>query len=793
MNKHRFRYSFLFLFSLLSVSLSAQNPMMLKSFLTVDDGLSHDEVTAIVQDHDGFIWIGTRGGLNRYDGYEFKIFNQVPGDSNSLVNPSVESLFVDSKGNIWIGTKSGGVSKYNPRTGIFKNIVSNYKHPGSILPDNRILSFYEDNKGRIWMGTWENGLIIYDEENNTSRRFLGNRMINSIVGAANGRVWVASNYGLFEYDLSSDSFKEQNLFSENLVSQELIVDEKRNVLWIAAQSNLGLIKLDLKSNDWKSYKIGGNNSVPTSTVHAYKSVWIDRTGKIWLGTWGTGYYSFNPENEKFERFLIYPENEATLNKDYDAVLDILQDRDSNIWLGTNGGGVCLLTPTLDFKSVGYHPDPNKGLINTRIMSVVDDSKGNLWLGTIGSGLIWSPDRKNFYRVKYPANVSESRFFIIKYLYQDNSGVVWVGTNSGTFMVTFETNQPKLLNIRDEFAFVTFQNNFQVVSMLDAKNMFWLGTLENGLFLLDKGKGYKTIKHLFINSEESGNLNSNRISYLLQDSKERVWIGTYNGLHFYNPSDSAVNLAENSFKIEGDFSGNIITCIDEDLNGNIWIGTPNGLNRLTETGENSFRIDVFTEKNGLASNFIKGISHDVKGNVWASTNIGISKYDAEIQNFSNYSETDGVKGKNFTEASVFRNKKGELFFGGTMGLTYFDPEKIMPLPAGNQPVFTGLKVLNQPVEINQKLGSRIMLNQSIFHTDEIIIPYRFNNFEIQFSALDFKSHGKNRYKFKLENYDEKWNDIGTRRFLVFNNLRWGNYILKIKSSNSHNVWNETPPK
>ncbi|MCF6358981.1 MAG: hypothetical protein L3J54_14370, partial [Draconibacterium sp.] len=155
-----FKYWLLLPFLLNSVLNFGQNPNMLKQFLTVEEGLSHNEVTSIVQDNDGFIWIGTRGGLNRYDGYDFKVYNQIPGDSNSLVNPSIESLFVDSKGNIWIGTKSGGVSKYNPVTGIFKNMVADYNHVNNILPDNRVLSFFEDKKGRIWIGTWRNGVII---------------------------------------------------------------------------------------------------------------------------------------------------------------------------------------------------------------------------------------------------------------------------------------------------------------------------------------------------------------------------------------------------------------------------------------------------------------------------------------------------------------------------------------------------------------------------------------------------------------------------------------------------------
>ena len=176
-----------------------QNQNMLKQFLTVEEGLSHNEVTSIVQDNDGFIWIGTRGGLNRYDGYEFKVFNQIPGDSNSLVNPSIESLFVDSKGNIWIGTKSGGVSKYNPYLETFKNIISNYKNSSNFLPSNRILSFFEDRKGKIWIGTWQNGVTVYDEKNNTSEKYL-NGTVNSIIETSDGIIWVGTHEGLFEFN-----------------------------------------------------------------------------------------------------------------------------------------------------------------------------------------------------------------------------------------------------------------------------------------------------------------------------------------------------------------------------------------------------------------------------------------------------------------------------------------------------------------------------------------------------------------------------------------------------------------
>ncbi len=291
----------------------------------------------------------------------------------------------------------------------------------------------------------------------------------------------------------------------------------------------------------------------------------------------------------------------------------------------------------------------------------------------------------------------------------------------------------------------------------------------------------------------GNLRSDRISYLLKDSKNRIWIGTYNGLHVLNNQDTTVHLAENYFNIEGEFTGNIVTCLEEDIKGNIWVGTPNGLNRLTEVSDNSFKINFFTEKDGLASNFIKGIARGLKGNIWVSTNVGISKLNLNepVSRIVNFDETDGVKGKNFTEASVFRNQQGEIIFGGSQGLTYFNPDDIHENLASHKPILTGLRVLNQTIEAGFLSGTKEILSKSITHTDRIELTHKQNNFEIEFSALDYKSMGKNHYKYLLENHDKNWNLIGSRHFVNFNNLHPGEYKLKVKSANAHNVWNEEP--
>ena len=220
-----------------------------------------------------------------------------------------------------------------------------------------------------------------------------------------------------------------------------------------------------------------------------------------------------------------------------------------------------------------------------------------------------------------------------------------------FEIDFKNGIPEMNRLETRFRLRGFGR--QIVSFLDYGNMLWLGSLQNGIYLVDKNKNFRLIKRIHIDNPDAGDLHSNRFSYLLRDSKDRIWAGTYNGLHLFNPKDTTFNLFEHQFETEGEFTGNIITCLDEDQKGNLWIGTPNGLNKLSQIEENQYKIDYYTENDGLASNFIKGISHDLNGNIWISTNVGISKLEvSEEYRIVNFDESDGVKGKNFTEADVW---------------------------------------------------------------------------------------------------------------------------------------------
>lgn len=780
--------------SLVSELIIAQNSFLMKHYITVENGLSHNEVTSIQQDEQGFIWIGTRGGLNRYDGYEMKIYNQMPGDTNSLINPSIEELYKDSKGNIWIGTKSGGISKYNPQTGQFKNFVNNYKVVNKYVPVHQSLSFFEDYIGNMWIASYGQGVFIYNEEKKTTRHLLDKSRVISIMGTDDNRIFIGcsgKNPGVFEYNYESDSLIKRL----NTSCRQIQYDRARNVLWIVDGDNVGagsldsgLTRYDLRNNKYVVYNIQDKDVKYKNIPFSYFSVFLDSNGKVWLGTWGSGLYVFSPENESFERVKLRPTDRLQLNKDYDAILDIFEDNDKNIWIGTNGAGVCMIADRLKFNSIGTGEFFDEGLKNVRIMSVLEDTKGNLWMGTIGDGLVWSPDRIRFYNVEGPSRLSKDRFFVIKYLFEDSGGTIWVGTNLGQFYIKFKSGVPTLHSANSDWDNIAFQR--VIVSMNESDDFLWLGSLKTGIYLVDK-KTKQLIRNYAIDVKGSDQLKSNRISYIFKDSRERMWLGTYNGLYVFNYKDSTINLVEDYYHTEGMFTGNIITSIGEDNIGNIWIGTPNGINRITFENDQSIKIKYYTEEDGLASNFIKGIANDKKGGIWFSTNTGITRFFNTDESFINFDHTDGVQGNSFIEASSFINAKGEIFFGGTYGLTFFNPDQIQVLQYTPKTIFTGLKILNKDIEINKRYQGKEVLKKSISVTDELRLNYNQNNFELYFSAIDYISDGHNKYKYILQNQSNKWNLLDERRFVVFNNLSPGEYVLKIKSANKHGVWSKEP--
>jgi signal transduction histidine kinase/ligand-binding sensor domain-containing protein/DNA-binding response OmpR family regulator len=791
MRHYLIRVFFTLILSSLAFLVDAQPNNMSMRYLRTEEGLSQNEVTSILQDNEGFMWFGTRSGLNRYDGYNFLVFDQVPGDSSSLVNTSIERIYKDSKGIIWIGTKSNGISRYNPVTGKFLNMPFNGKSPKNILPDKRVISFCEDSNGVMWIGTWNGGLLKYNPETGEHITYNLTTTVNVIIKSSNGIVWVGTNYGLFEYDAVKDSFNRRTRSTESYQIPNIIEDRNHQYLWILQNNRSSLMKFNLKDKSSQTFSLNPKEEKEFGQFNGATKIMQDNNGLLWIGTWGNGLFQFNPENSTYSKIPLYPNLLFKSNNEFDTILDIFQDRNNNVWIGTNGVGVCLLTEKLKFNTLGLSKDQT---LNKCVMSVLEDKNGILWVGTKGSGLYYSNNKVDFHEVPFTALKNQDQFKLVRAIYEDLKGNIWIGTSYNTGIIRYKNGIPELISCSEFFNDRRFDAIMKAVSFTETDRSLYIGTQQRGLFLLEKNAGsFGNFRNFKEKYGAAGKLQNDRVSYLLKDSKQRIWVATYDGLFIYNPDEETFTDINTYFSLSQDFDPKIIFCLYECSDKSIWIGTPIGLYHLVEKTTDKAVVQHITKEYGLSGNQIMGITEDNLKNLWISTNAGISKYNLTEKKFHNFTTIDGLQSTTFSETSFCKGSNNMLYFGGTFGLNSFNPTEIVERDYKNSIVLTNLSLYNQRVEIGKANGNHAILEKSLNNTTEISLNNQQKNFQIEFSALDYKARGKNQYAYKLDNFDKDWNYIGTQHFINFNNLSPGEYMLNIKSSSNNYIWNEQPRK
>lgn len=742
----------------------------LKKYYSVADGLSQSEVTSIVQDKYGFIWLGTRGGLNRFDGYDFVQFKPQPGNHKGLSNPSIEALHADREGDIWIGTKSGGVGLYNTLSNEFVEKDSLF----SQLP-NRIIAFYEDRDGNYWIGTWDDGVYKYEPEEGIVKRYIENTRVRSIIQTQDGTVWFGSASGLrYKRPLEEEvlTFNLRPGFSE---ITEMLENPKDSSLWLVGW-NVGLRKFDYNTFEHVVYDFAGKD---TQNMNCY-SLERDNNGRLWVGTWGSGLYCREEGAEKFEKVLPIGGGSDSRIRELDIILDILEDNAGDIWVGTDGGGVVRLSSCRQFNTLTSEIGP------WHVNAVEAASDGRLWIGTRSNGLYFSENKVSFEFVGLNADspLHGAKNFMVKSLYEDESGMMWVGLESGLFVVVNNENGiQELKNAADYWESNSLRGLRKVLEVRRQGHDLWVGTQQNGLYWFSKqADKYKLVKRVY---SGNGAIPDNRVSTLKFDLEGNLLVGTYKGFYLLEKEDSTLVDVQKYIKDEKGFLCDIILSCDVDSLNRIWVGTPCSLNSLAPDDNRKYILKEYTQKHGLTDDYINAVKTDGKY-VWASTNAGISRLDPELEIFRNYDVSDGVGGYNFAESSCAIDNKGIIYFGGYSDLTYFDPSQLEDSKVKPSVVITEFRVMNQPVPVSED-G---ILPVSINEIENIILNYKQKEFSFEIAALDYKSPENNQYAYRLidENGDGDWVYIGQRRHISFNNLKSGDYTLQLAGSNSNGVWN-----
>jgi len=777
--------------------------------LTVENGLSNNKVNCILEDRFGFIWFGTEDGLNRFDGYDLKIYRHKPDDKNSISSNDIWALFEDKDGFIWIGTKAGEINRYDPQT---DNFVS-WKVRTQNINENSVTNIYINKNGRLWIGTYKNGLYQFDPKEDkflnwqydpNNKNSLSNNYITSILEDDSGNLWISTYNGLNKINpsISKDSFTRyyHDPHNTSTISNNLIWDLTaskigKNKFWVGTAGGLNLYNYD--NSSFSTFIIPEDKKLQFS--NSVGSIIEDQIGteKIyWIGTYA-GLLKINPEKKEFKRFLYDEKNPFSLSSN--QINKMLKDKSGVIWIATENGVDFISTKEARFNLLISKTSGDIGfdkLSGKNITSILENNDGAVIVGA--SQGIWLTKKINN---KNQFNYIESSNNInVWSLCEDKLDKIWAGTyGQGLKEVDLRTNLFTSVEIKSK---INIPSNFKYIKSLlkDKYGNLWIGSWGSGLARY--APGGKDIKVWINDPDDARSLSYNDIWVIYQDSRDNIWIGTNGGglnLIDKNNDEQFFKLANNA-NSQNSLSSNSIYAIyespkDKELKDTdkitLWIGTSIGLNKVTintsdfktDVNQLKAKVKVYTTKDGLPDNSIKSIIEDVKGNLWLGTSNGLSQFNPETEKFINYSKADGLNGNDFNFCSALKSKKGLLLFGSTKGLNIFDPNLIKQSTYAPPIVITDFKIFNQSIPV----GNDSPLKSNITLTDEIVLSHDQNIFSFQFAALDFNSSSSNQYAYKMEGFDENWIFSGTRRYAAYTNLNTGAYYFKVKATNSDGVW------
>ncbi|WP_298474579.1 two-component regulator propeller domain-containing protein [uncultured Maribacter sp.] len=774
--------------------------------LTTKNGLSQNDINDIYQDNKGFLWFATHDGLNKYDGYEFTIYQPNTNDPESISSNLIYSIVGDNEDNLWIGTTGSGLEYFNQSKKTFTHYTHNDDDNSSLVSDY-IHTLFIDSKNRLWIGSpkgldmvnLENGdetlkFNHFSVEQNVTAYSKANN-INSIYEDSAGTIWVGTLQGLYTMSRNKDGEYYMNLVSNGFGLPRTTIgsigEDKYGRLLIGSYNGLYISTDDTKSK------------VELLYPGFYNDVLVDNTNDIWLGT-NNGLLCFENKNESSlptinGHYKYDSKNAYSLSKN--IVQSLFIDETGILWVGTNGGGVNKYDrKRKQFQHFRKNENPNS-LSYDKIRSIYEDSNGTLWIGTEGGGLNMLKKHdddgqyskfKVFNNIKKPFALTES--------IKGGKKTLFIGSEGYPALYKLDITNPK--NVKKEMVVQVLGINRGVFSLLtDSQQNIWIGTYGAGVHRWSNSNDSTDYqKDLFKSKKyDSTSISNDIVRSIYEDRKGNVWFGTGNGLSKLtteekNKKKPKFTVYKNKPDSINTISHNYILAIYESTLGDIWIGTfGGGLNKLvySENGKTEKFIS-YTQEDGLPNNVIKGILEDDEGNLWLSTNKGLSKFNPKERTFKNYDVNDGLQSNEFQELAALKRKDGELLFGGVNGFNAFYPKKIEENKIKAETVITKFFISNKPVEIDEEVNGRVIINKSIAETKKIELKYIENSFSFEFAALHFAAPDKNKFAYKLENFDSEWIvTTSDKRFATYTNLEPGDYVLKVKASNNDGLWDATP--
>lgn len=766
------------------IPLLAQPTNPLFRHISIQNGLSQVTIQAIHQDSKGYMWFGTRYGLNKYDGYAFTTYHHNPIDSTSLDDNSINDIFEDSQQRLWIGTNHS-LNYFNSDLSTFERVIPD--HPTlSNSEMGAIKKILEDKDGNLWLAR-TNMLQVFQPDTRSVLNFLprdhqGNYLgeIGDILLDFQGKIWIGCVAGLRLFDPKSQQFSNplHHHSPPNVANVEFeitLLEDREGDLWVA-QRGIGLMKYQSKTGQWKQYqhREGIDNTLCSNFIN---DLIQDKEGNLWIATGRGGLNHFNPTTEIFTHYSKNKLEQDQLNSN--ALNTLYQDNTGGIWIGTWHNGLNYLKKDNPF--LHYHINATAlSLSSNLVKAITEDEKGNLWVATDDGGGLNYIDRihgkTTFYSLPVSKDLMDYGEQNIKSMIKDRAGKLWLGTQNGLFSFLPQTAEWQHFrhDPNDEHS---LSKGFINALLQDFRGDIWIGTRAQGITKYNpQTQSFTRYAH-----KEAKYKDLKGISYLYEDQAGIVWIGTVeNGLWRFNPKSPTPNFYEELDKKNPHIKVGI-NVISQDQKNHLLIGTHgSGLQIISRTDNT---IESVSEKDGLAGNLVFGILED-GDHLWISTNKGVSIYDHDKGILRNLYHHDGLQANQFSPKSFYKTSTGELCFGGINGLSTFNPAHL-EFDTINLPLeITGFSLFKQPIYPGAP-GN--ILKKPISTTRAITLNHRQSVFSLEFATLSYDDPQSNYYAYRLYPYETEWQMGGNRRYADYSNLPAGTYEFQVKASSYEYQW------
>jgi signal transduction histidine kinase/ligand-binding sensor domain-containing protein/AraC-like DNA-binding protein len=751
----------------------------------ISRGLSQNQVKSIYRDKIGYVWIGTSSGLNRYDGYSFKIFRNAASDPNSISDNIIETIHPFPNERLLVITR-GGANIYDPAKEQFSQNLPALLKGFGIQTAANISKCLKDERSQYWFLFADGSLYLYKPQENKIPRVASSLPVSDCFADGKGGLWVIYTNGRIQQwntaTLQPGFASNQLCFTAgNQPSSYYLFVDSRADCWVYKTGEaLGLYKLS--HGDGKVEHFSKESDGHKLRANLIAGITEDLQGNIWIATDHGGINLLNAKTGAMQYLENNVDDQRSISQN--SITAMYRDTQGIIWVGTYKQGFNYFNQTVARFPLYKHLSNKPGLPYDDVNRFVEDAKGNLWIGTNGGGLIYFDRAANRFQ-QYLAGPNSISNNVIVSLCIDHQQKLWIGSYYGGLdcfdgkRFTHYKNDPADEgSLSDNRVWEIFE---------DSRQNLWIGTLNGGLNKLDR----KTNRFIHYKADTSNPLalQSNYVSAIIETKDQRLWIGSSDGIDIFDPATQRFRHIGKTAGA-GSLSNDVVLCLMQDSRGLVWVGTREGLN-LYNKATGKFR--TFGRQDGLTDNTILNILEDNHGQLWISTAGGISQMEIPAGHFEpeqlkasfhNYDELNNLQAREFNENAALKTSKGELIFGGPYGFNIFQPGQI----AGNHQkpsvVLTGFDLFNKELPVGEKIDGKVLLSQSISQTKELVLPYNQDVFSITFAALDFSHTEKDRYAYAMEGFNDNWLlTDGNQRRATFTNLDPGKYVFKVRSVNN----------